>query len=77
MLEWDEETRDTTANIRQLQNRIDQHDEEYPMISFNTKDTSDSIASGSSLDRDVDDRGAGGCAGGVSATDCGARRTRL
>lgn len=61
MLEW-EETRDTTANIRRLQNRIEQHDEEYPMMSFHTRDTSDSS--------DVDDRGAGGGARDVSATDC-------
>jgi hypothetical protein len=32
-----EEIDDTDAKIQQLQNRIDQHDEEYPMKSFHPR----------------------------------------
>jgi hypothetical protein len=49
-----EETEDAKAKIQRLQNRIDQHNKEYPMKSFHTEDTPNS---------DVDDRG-------VGATDC-------
>ena len=68
MLERDEETEDTKAKIQQLQDKIDQHDKEYPMKSFHTKDTVGNKRK--CLDRGADDRGAGGGAGDIGATDC-------
>jgi len=68
MLERDEETGDTEAKIKALQNRINNHDKRFPMKSFNTKDTDKRKRP----DNDVDDRGAGGDGGakGVCATEC-------
>ena len=54
-LETDEETEGVEVEIQRLQETIDQYDK--PMKSFYTKDS-------------VDDRRAGGGAGGISATDC-------
>src|SRR6267154_4530657 len=69
MPEMDEERR-----FSSFKNKIDQHDKEYPMRSFHTKDIPETnITQGNHrkrLDRDVDDRGAGGGATGVGATDC-------
>jgi len=39
MLESDGETEDTEAKIQRLQNKVEQHEKEYPMKSFHTKDT--------------------------------------
>jgi hypothetical protein len=68
MLERDKETEDTETKIQELQERIDDHNEDFPMKSFHTKDTQGNKRK--RPDRDVDDQGADGGAGGVDATDC-------
>ena len=63
MLERDEETGDTEAKIKELQNRINKHNKRFPMKSFNTED----MNKREHPESDVDDRGGGG-ASGVGAT---------
>jgi hypothetical protein len=69
MLERDKETKDTEAKIQELQERIYDHNEDFPMKSFHTKDTQRNKRK--RLDMDVDDQGADGGDGGVGETDYG------
>ena len=73
MLERDEESEDAKAKIDQLQSKIEKYDNEYPMKSFNTKDSPGTNNTGNKRkrpDRDVGDQGTGGGAGSVDGTDC-------
>jgi len=65
-LEKDEETEDAEAEIQRLQEAIMRHDKKHPIKSFYTKDNNNKRKR---PNNDVDNRGAGEGAGGVSATD--------
>jgi hypothetical protein len=71
MLERDEKDEDMEAKMTLLRNKIERHDDEYPMNSFNTKETNNRNKR-KRTDRDVSDKGTGGGggAGSVGGTDC-------
>jgi hypothetical protein len=73
VLEMEEETEDTAAKIQDLISKIEKHNKGR-MKTFHTKDTPGSNHAQRNkrprLNSDVDDRGAGGGAGGADATDC-------
>jgi hypothetical protein len=66
MLEKDEETGDTNEKTSELQNRVNQHNKQCPMMSFDANNTEGNKRK--RPDSDVDDRGTCGGAGG-SATE--------
>jgi hypothetical protein len=68
LLDRDEETEGSVAEIERLQDKINQRNEEHTLKSFYTKDGNERRR----LNDDVNGQGAGGCggAGGVSGTDC-------
>jgi hypothetical protein len=68
LLDRDEETEDSVAEIKRFQDKINQRNQEHTLKSFYTKDGNER----SRLNDDVNGQGAGGGggAGGVSGTDC-------
>ena len=67
--ERNEEMKMRKRKIQRLQEEeIDQHDEEHPLKSFYTKESPGN--KGKRPNNDVNNRGTGGDAGGVSASDC-------